>query len=141
LELLIVDSIYVLSDTKRWTSPSTRIIIIGDAAHAMSPASAQGAGMAWEDAYTLAYALSKSDSSDETNSSSIKIWEAHRREHLQRVVKYAQFVENTRKPSPNYLLQKIKEWRTWAVLKYSGEEGLAGWMYRYNGETEIGALL
>jgi hypothetical protein len=36
--------------------------------------------MAWEDACTLAYALSKSDSSDETNSSSIKIWEAYRRD-------------------------------------------------------------
>jgi 2-polyprenyl-6-methoxyphenol hydroxylase-like FAD-dependent oxidoreductase len=40
-----------------WTSPKGRMMLIGDAAHPFFPTSGQGAGMAIEDAATVAIAL------------------------------------------------------------------------------------
>lgn len=40
-----------------WTSPSCKLIVIGDAAHAMLPYMSQGAAMAVEDGAALAVAL------------------------------------------------------------------------------------
>ncbi|KAF2164138.1 hypothetical protein M409DRAFT_25485 [Zasmidium cellare ATCC 36951] len=40
-----------------WTSPSKKMLILGDAAHAMLPSMAAGASIAIEDAYALAQAL------------------------------------------------------------------------------------
>ena len=48
----------MIPELKTWMSPSGRAVPIGDAAHPISPAAAQGGGMAFEDAETLAYALS-----------------------------------------------------------------------------------
>jgi salicylate hydroxylase len=42
-----------------WTSPSSKLVIIGDAAHAMLPYMSQGAAMAVEDAAALAVALNQ----------------------------------------------------------------------------------
>jgi 2-polyprenyl-6-methoxyphenol hydroxylase-like FAD-dependent oxidoreductase len=42
-----------------WRSPSEKIILIGDAAHAITPSGGQGGAMAFEDAETLAYAIPK----------------------------------------------------------------------------------
>ncbi|KAJ9216137.1 hypothetical protein DTO166G4_2381 [Paecilomyces variotii] len=43
---------------ERWSSPTGRVIITGDAAHAMPPSSGQGVNQAFEDGYTLALLLS-----------------------------------------------------------------------------------
>lgn len=40
-----------------WVSPGSRMMLIGDAAHAFLPTSGQGAGQAIEDAATLAVCL------------------------------------------------------------------------------------
>jgi salicylate hydroxylase len=50
---------------KTWTSPSSRLIVVGDAAHAMLPYMSQGAGMAVEDGAALAVVLSKITSLDQ----------------------------------------------------------------------------
>lgn len=40
-----------------WTSPSSRLVVLGDAAHAMVPYMSQGAAMAVEDGAALAVAI------------------------------------------------------------------------------------
>ncbi|MEJ6781577.1 FAD-dependent monooxygenase [Aminobacter sp. Piv2-1] len=45
--------LHTVDSARPWTA-SDRIVLIGDAAHAMTPFAAQGAAMAIEDAYTLA---------------------------------------------------------------------------------------
>jgi 2-polyprenyl-6-methoxyphenol hydroxylase-like FAD-dependent oxidoreductase len=42
---------------ERWFSESARVVILGDAAHAMPPSSGQGVNMAFEDVWTLAKLL------------------------------------------------------------------------------------
>ncbi|SLM37660.1 salicylate hydroxylase [Lasallia pustulata] len=61
----------------KWTSPSGKLLMLGDAAHAMLPYMSQGAGMAIEDAAGLAEALSKIHSKDEL-SIAVNVFEAVR---------------------------------------------------------------
>lgn len=46
---------------ERWVSPTNRLLILGDAAHAMVPYMSQGAAMAVEDGAALAQALALMD--------------------------------------------------------------------------------
>tara|TARA_B100000427_G_scaffold136948_2_gene113810 strand:- start:4726 stop:5967 length:1242 start_codon:yes stop_codon:yes gene_type:complete len=46
---------------KRWSSPRRRIVLMGDAAHAMHPAPGQGANSAFADVVALATVLKKGD--------------------------------------------------------------------------------
>ncbi|TLS29318.1 hypothetical protein PpBr36_00009 [Pyricularia pennisetigena] len=46
---------------KSWVSPNSRLVILGDAAHAMVPYMSQGAAMAVEDGAALAVALSQAE--------------------------------------------------------------------------------
>lgn len=48
-----------MSPLDTWTSLGKRVILLGDAAHAIPPASGQGAAQAFEDAYSLSLLLSK----------------------------------------------------------------------------------
>jgi salicylate hydroxylase len=50
---------------KTWLSPSTKLLLIGDAAHAMVPYMSEGAAMAVEDGAALAEILSLVSSSDQ----------------------------------------------------------------------------
>lgn len=52
---------------KSWVDPSSHLVIIGDAAHAMVPYMSQGAAMAMEDGAALAYVLSRILSLEELN--------------------------------------------------------------------------
>lgn len=47
------------SRLESWTAPSSKLVILGDAAHAMVPYMSQGAAMAVEDSAALAVALAK----------------------------------------------------------------------------------
>ena len=61
---------------KRWSSPRRRIVLMGDAAHAMHPAPGQGANTAFADVVSLATSLKKGDLKNPANS--IKEYEQDR---------------------------------------------------------------
>ncbi|CAN9186587.1 unnamed protein product [Alternaria alternata] len=50
---------------RSWTAPSSKLVIMGDAAHAMLPYMSQGAAMAVEDGAALAVALNHVSSLDD----------------------------------------------------------------------------
>ncbi|KZL63912.1 salicylate hydroxylase [Colletotrichum incanum] len=56
-EALLLWPFYRVPKLERWASPTGRVIIIGDAAHAMPPSSGQGVNQAFEDAHTLVLLL------------------------------------------------------------------------------------
>lgn len=65
-----------------WSAPG--LVLIGDAAHAVTPFAAQGAAMAIEDAALLAHFLATASGSSE---SAISTWEAQRKARVARVAK------------------------------------------------------
>jgi 2-polyprenyl-6-methoxyphenol hydroxylase-like FAD-dependent oxidoreductase len=50
---------YMIPQLPNWTSPKHRVVILGDAAHAIPPTTGQGASQAFEDVVTLALLLSE----------------------------------------------------------------------------------
>lgn len=50
-----------LEPMKSWLSPGAKVILIGDAAHAMLPSAAQGAGMGIEDGAAIAEILARAE--------------------------------------------------------------------------------
>jgi 2-polyprenyl-6-methoxyphenol hydroxylase-like FAD-dependent oxidoreductase len=74
---LMVTNAHDLPDVPRWHTE--RVLIIGDAAHAASPATGQGASMALEDAVVLAKALRDTETVDEA----LMIYERLRRPRVE----------------------------------------------------------
>jgi FAD-dependent urate hydroxylase len=70
-----------------------RMVLIGDAAHAVAPASGQGASLAAEDAVVLARALRDSTSIVD----GLTRYEENRRERVERVVAWGSSMNNTKK--------------------------------------------
>ena len=64
-----------------WIDPAG-IVLVGDAAHAMSPYAAQGAAMAIEDAATLAAAVERHSGN---LGAALRAYEIHRRKRIEKV--------------------------------------------------------
>jgi 2-polyprenyl-6-methoxyphenol hydroxylase-like FAD-dependent oxidoreductase len=99
--------------------------------------------MAFEDAETLAYVLSRvfaSDFKTETLPTMFEKWQKHRFARIAKVMDFTSKNGSLRKSSPHFYEQAAKEWIVWAVFKFRGEEGGAEWMYSYNAESILGAL-
>jgi 2-polyprenyl-6-methoxyphenol hydroxylase-like FAD-dependent oxidoreductase len=82
---------YDLPEVPAWHNES--MVIIGDAAHAVSPASGQGASLAAEDAVTLALCLRDAPSVP----AALDGYEQQRRARVQRVVAWGSSMNNTKK--------------------------------------------
>lgn len=115
--------IHTVSRIQKWTTPG--LVLIGDAAHAVTPYAAQGAAMAIEDGYTLAGAVA----ADGDLNAALAAWEAGRRVRLDRVRKrgaFNKFAWHARGP--------VRAARD-AVLRLRSPERLADdmdWLYGYD---------
>jgi salicylate hydroxylase len=65
------------SALSRWIAPSNKLLIMGDAAHAMVPYMSQGAAMAVEDAAALAEAIDQVDSTEDLTTA-LHVWQTVR---------------------------------------------------------------
>jgi 2-polyprenyl-6-methoxyphenol hydroxylase-like FAD-dependent oxidoreductase len=72
------------------------ILLIGDAAHAPSPTSGQGASLSIEDAAELAWAIRRSDSIR----AAMTRFEASRRQRVERIVRAASRMNSSKVPGP-----------------------------------------
>jgi 2-polyprenyl-6-methoxyphenol hydroxylase-like FAD-dependent oxidoreductase len=110
-----------------WSTPSARVILIGDAAHAMPPTGGQGAAQALEDAASLARTLTSGFSSE----SSIQAWQRERRERVKKIKAFTSKGGDMRKSSASTLQQVVKEWAIWLWMWWIGKEGGLGWVYEH----------
>jgi 2-polyprenyl-6-methoxyphenol hydroxylase-like FAD-dependent oxidoreductase len=78
-----------------WSSENGRVIIIGDAAHAIPPTAGQGANQAFEDSFSLAILLG-SLGSDVKLSSALRKWQAYRQERVDKVLVLSMQMSNIR---------------------------------------------
>jgi FAD-dependent urate hydroxylase len=82
---------YDLPRVRTWHNGS--MVVIGDAAHAVSPSSGQGASLAAEDAVVLAKCLRDAPSVAEA----LHWYQRHRRDRVERVVKWGSSMNNTKR--------------------------------------------
>jgi len=128
---------YVTPPLPTWSSESGRVLILGDAAHAMIPTGGLGASLAFEDAECLAHVLQRAAESNfdiETIRSMLEMWQEHRSMRLQKVQDFTNLNRRMRKPGGSWLVQTIKEWYIWLVLKVvgTGSLQLAKDIYEYD---------
>jgi 2-polyprenyl-6-methoxyphenol hydroxylase-like FAD-dependent oxidoreductase len=125
----------MIAPLSTWRLPSGKVVLIGDAAHAIPPSGGVGGAMAFEDAESLACALSKS----EKDKSALQTWENLRKERVKQVVDFTNMVAKLRQASQYSLVQAIKESFIWGLLKVRGPEGYR-WLYGYDAEIAMSKL-
>ena len=108
-----------------WRHLGNRVLLIGDAAHAMLPYAAQGAAMAIEDAAVLANHLAVATEPTQA----LVAYEAERRPRVQRVAKRVAFHRLV------YHLPMPVSWGRNAVLAFAPADALRkslGWLYDWS---------
>ncbi|OJJ38359.1 hypothetical protein ASPWEDRAFT_320690 [Aspergillus wentii DTO 134E9] len=94
---LLLWPFYRMPKLPTWASPTARTIIIGDAAHAMPPSSAQGVNQALEDAYTLSLMLTlRSPGTSLTEA--LDFWHGMRQDRIDAILKMAERTNAKRLP-------------------------------------------
>ncbi|OJJ61452.1 hypothetical protein ASPSYDRAFT_43378 [Aspergillus sydowii CBS 593.65] len=88
---------YVVPKLESWSSGRARVIILGDAAHAIPPTAGQGINQAFEDVYTFALIFGRVKGEDLQRG--LKIWQKGRQERVDRVLALNAQIEKRRMPN------------------------------------------
>jgi 2-polyprenyl-6-methoxyphenol hydroxylase-like FAD-dependent oxidoreductase len=122
-----------------WASKSGRVILLGDAAHAIPPSSGQGANQAFEDSYSLAVVLKSLGTNLELTKTLTK-WQDYRQERINKVLVLSKHMEVLR------LSEEEKKSLTAEQLAQStnyniGSDGQLSWLYSHEIEKELKIVL
>jgi 2-polyprenyl-6-methoxyphenol hydroxylase-like FAD-dependent oxidoreductase len=125
----------MLPHVPRWHRES--MVLVGDAAHAASPTSGQGASLALEDSIMMAKCLR--DSADFQQA--LTVYEALRRPRVEKVAKLARRANQTKVAGP--ILRGFQDLLLPVVFKYLVHPEAETWLYHYRigwdeqGSTEV----
>jgi 2-polyprenyl-6-methoxyphenol hydroxylase-like FAD-dependent oxidoreductase len=120
---------YQLPRLEKWVSEKGRVLLLGDAAHAIPPSGGQGANQAFEDAWTLAQMLGNL-SEKISLEKGLEIWEDVRQERVRKVTELTLLLGNVRLPlEERERLDKGKVW--------SAEDVNIDWLYMGRSDLEI----
>ena len=98
-EMMPMTPIHAIPHLPAWHTG--RMIVIGDAAHAPSPTSGQGASLSIEDAVVLAQCLRDQPSHDlPSTRAAFSRFEAERRPRVERIIKWAARINNIKAAGP-----------------------------------------
>lgn len=137
-ETLSIWPYYTVPGLASWTSSSqhNRVLILGDAAHAIPPTAGQGASQAFEDGFSLAFVLSQNSFAKPEDCSKLEEklghWQKYRKQRVERVVKLTLKLNNTRLPKAER--EKLEEGMVWSSEKDLGE---LDWLYNHNIEEAM----
>ncbi|KAI6081643.1 kynurenine 3-monooxygenase [Hypoxylon rubiginosum] len=110
-----------------WLSDSKRIILVGDAAHAIPPTAGQGANQAFEDVRALATLLSEL-SPDVPFEKAAAQWQAYRQDRIKRVLDLTMQMNAKRLPESERA--KMPPGAIWSDQSLTrGEGGELRWLY------------
>lgn len=125
---LVADNTHDLPHVPRWHRGP--IVVIGDAAHAPSPSSGQGASMAIEDGIVLASALRDAP----TIGAALHAYERARRERVERIV--AAGARSSSSKIPGRAGRIIRDAMLRFVFRHIVRPGSLAWMYDYRASLD-----
>jgi FAD-dependent urate hydroxylase len=127
-ELLIGGNQFDVPRVPRWWRGP--MVVIGDAAHAASPSSGQGASLAMEDAVTLAQCLR--DLPD--TRTAFAAYEQMRRPRVERIVAWAARMNSNKAPGP--MVRALRDLLLPVILKRQGSADSQRWVYDHHIEWD-----
>ncbi|OAQ83477.1 hypothetical protein PCL_06680 [Purpureocillium lilacinum] len=117
---------FVVPKLERWASETRKVIIVGDAAHAIPPSAGQGINQAFEDVYMLALLLGRKavDMPE-----ALSFWQNYRQERVNRIVELNKLIDQRRMPADDAVMGQGAEVR---------QEGFdLGWLYRPDFKSDV----
>ena len=136
-EALSLWAYYVVPKLESWTSSNGKVVILGDAAHAIPPTAGQGASQAFEDTYTFALLLAKGSREEGTllEQGKVEAWQKIRQERVESVIALTKKLNNTRLPEAEKA--RLGEDELWT----SKTDGNLGWLYNARMEEQVAGLV
>jgi 2-polyprenyl-6-methoxyphenol hydroxylase-like FAD-dependent oxidoreductase len=127
---------FVVPKLESWFSAKKRVIILGDAAHAIPPTAGQGASQGLEDAFTLAKLLSQVTMKFPITGA-LTLWKAMRQQRVDKVIELTLQLNNARLPQT----EREKLLAAGELVWQSGDQGELGWLYNADIEEDVLALV
>ncbi|MCJ1364202.1 hypothetical protein MMC16_003311 [Acarospora aff. strigata] len=135
MEKISIWPFYVVPKIEKWASAGSRVIILGDAAHAIPPTAGQGVNQAFEDIYMLTLLLSKL-SSTITLPDALYFWQTYRQERIDMVLDLTRQMNAKRLPAAERA--KLAEDSIWKDESSTrGEGGQLRWLYEPDLEKQV----
>ncbi|KIV89440.1 hypothetical protein PV10_06839 [Exophiala mesophila] len=97
---MIVWPFYLVPELDRWSSVNRRVVILGDAAHAIPPSAGLGISQAFEDVYAFALLLAASKKGMVSFEASLTFWQDYRQARVDKELELNKQVDLRRLP-PN----------------------------------------
>ncbi|EOO03550.1 putative kynurenine 3-monooxygenase protein [Phaeoacremonium minimum UCRPA7] len=120
---------YLLPQLERWTSqPHRRVVILGDAAHALPPTTGQGASQAFEDVYTLGLLIVRLRAEPKLRwEEALEFWQKMRQTRIDDLLLLTKQMNNKRLPmNQQALLSGDDIW----VNELDKNPGQMDWLYQ-----------
>jgi 2-polyprenyl-6-methoxyphenol hydroxylase-like FAD-dependent oxidoreductase len=124
---------YVVPHLQTWFSSDRRVVIMGDAAHAIPPTAGQGASQAFEDVFSFSYMFAKISSTTGLDTALPK-WQAYRVERVKKVLDLTRKLNNGRLPA-----EELKKLAKEDLYIEEGREGQR-WLFDPKIEESIEVL-
>ncbi len=131
-EMMAISPVHTLAHLPSWHRD--RMIVIGDAAHAPSPTSGQGAALSIEDAVVLAKCLRDQP----TPRAAFALFEATRRPRVERIVKRAARINSSKAAGP--VARLLRDAMLPKILKLTADGKAQDQIYGHHIDWHDGAL-
>lgn len=119
---------FVVPKLDKWTSETCRVVILGDAAHAIPPSAGQGINQAFEDVYMLALLLGRLGEIS-SQQAALSFWQAYRQERVDKIMELNKQIDERRMPADDAVVGKNG--------RVAREEFELGWLYKPNFKKDV----
>lgn len=130
---------YGIPKFSKWASPTDRVIVLGDAAHAIPPTAGQGVNQAFEDVNMLALLLSKLSPQTPLREA-LKFWQEYRQRRIDKILELTQQMNAKRLPPAEQA--KLPPGAIWTDESATrGEGGQLQWLYEPDLDEDVAKWL